>query len=123
MAPAQDVIVAGLGGMGSTAAHHLAARGARVLGLEKSDPVHGRGSDRTVHGHEVAAIAEYFAERMSTLPGFRLNSATCMYTTIREEHFVIARRPEHPESVVACGFSGTAPSSYPWWGRSPPISR
>ena len=32
---AYDVIVVGLGGMGSAAAYHLAARGQRVLGLEK----------------------------------------------------------------------------------------
>ncbi|MFJ8024166.1 N-methyl-L-tryptophan oxidase [Streptomyces sp. NPDC096311] len=44
MSPAYDVIVIGLGGMGSAAAHHLSARGARVLGLEKFGPVHNRGS-------------------------------------------------------------------------------
>jgi len=39
-----DVIVAGLGGMGSAAAYHLAARGERVLGLERYTPAHDRGS-------------------------------------------------------------------------------
>jgi sarcosine oxidase len=39
-----DVIVAGLGGMGSSAAYHLAGRGKRVLGLERHTPVHDRGS-------------------------------------------------------------------------------
>ncbi len=39
-----DVIVAGLGGMGSAAAYHLAARCQRVLGLEQFTPVHDRGS-------------------------------------------------------------------------------
>ena len=38
-----DVIVVGLGGMGSAAAYHLAARGQRVLGLEKFTPAHDRG--------------------------------------------------------------------------------
>ena len=33
-----DVIVVGLGGMGSAAAYHLAARGQRVLGLERLTP-------------------------------------------------------------------------------------
>ena len=32
-----DVIVAGLGGMGSAAAYHLAFRGLRVLALEQHD--------------------------------------------------------------------------------------
>jgi sarcosine oxidase len=39
-----DVIVAGLGGMGSSAAYHLAGRGKRVLGLERYSPAHDRGS-------------------------------------------------------------------------------
>jgi sarcosine oxidase len=39
-----DVIVIGLGGMGSATAAHLAARGQRVLGLEQFDLLHERGS-------------------------------------------------------------------------------
>lgn len=39
-----DVIVAGIGAMGSAAAYHLARRGKRVLGLERFDIPHTRGS-------------------------------------------------------------------------------
>ncbi len=39
-----DVIVLGLGAMGTAAAYHLARRGARVLGLEQFTPAHDRGS-------------------------------------------------------------------------------
>lgn len=39
-----DVIIIGLGGMGSAAAYHLAARGQRVLGLDRFTPPHNRGS-------------------------------------------------------------------------------
>jgi sarcosine oxidase len=39
-----DVIVAGIGGMGSAACHHLAKRGKRVLGLERFDLGHPMGS-------------------------------------------------------------------------------
>jgi sarcosine oxidase len=39
-----DVIVIGLGGMGSASAYHLARRGQRVLGLEQYDLLHARGS-------------------------------------------------------------------------------
>lgn len=42
-----DVIVVGLGGMGSSAAYHLAARGQRVLGLERFGPAHDRGSSHS----------------------------------------------------------------------------
>jgi sarcosine oxidase len=39
-----DVIVAGVGGMGSAACYHLAKRGQRVLGLERFDLGHSMGS-------------------------------------------------------------------------------
>src|SRR5712692_8834022 len=39
-----DVIVVGVGGMGSAATYHLAARGARVLALEQFDIPHDFGS-------------------------------------------------------------------------------
>ncbi|MFG2138232.1 N-methyl-L-tryptophan oxidase [Streptomyces sp. NPDC048650] len=59
MSPTYDVIVLGLGGMGSAAAHHLAARGARVLGLEKFGPVHNRGSS---HGGSRITRQSYFED-------------------------------------------------------------
>jgi sarcosine oxidase len=39
-----DVVVVGVGGMGSAALYHLARRGKRVLGLERFDVVHEQGS-------------------------------------------------------------------------------
>src|SRR3954454_10353863 len=44
MADRYDVIVAGLGAMGSASAYHLAARGLRVLGLVRFAPRHALGS-------------------------------------------------------------------------------
>lgn len=59
MSPTYDVIVIGLGGMGSAAAHHLSARGARVLGLERFGPVHNRGSS---HGGSRITRQSYFED-------------------------------------------------------------
>jgi sarcosine oxidase len=39
-----DVVVVGVGGMGSAAMYHLARRGKRVLGLERFDLLHEHGS-------------------------------------------------------------------------------
>ncbi|MFN8495598.1 MAG: N-methyl-L-tryptophan oxidase [Caldilineaceae bacterium] len=39
-----DVIVVGLGAMGSASLYHLAARGVNVLGLDRFNPPHNRGS-------------------------------------------------------------------------------
>ena len=44
VASAYDVIVLGVGGMGSAALYHLAGRGRRVLGLERFDIPHAMGS-------------------------------------------------------------------------------
>jgi sarcosine oxidase len=54
-----DVIVAGLGGMGSAAAYHLAGRGKRVLGLERFAPAHDRGSS---HGQSRIIRQAYFED-------------------------------------------------------------
>src|SRR4051794_37703442 len=42
--PEHDVIVVGLGAMGSAALYRLAKRGARVLGIDRFSPPHDRGS-------------------------------------------------------------------------------
>jgi sarcosine oxidase len=54
-----DVIVVGLGGMGSAAAYHLAARGCRVLGLEQHAPAHDKGSS---HGGSRIIRQSYFED-------------------------------------------------------------
>jgi sarcosine oxidase len=54
-----DVIVIGLGGMGSAAAYHLAARGKRVLGLEQFGVTHDRGSS---HGESRVIRQAYFED-------------------------------------------------------------
>lgn len=56
---AYDVIVLGLGGMGSAAAYHLAARGRRVLGLEQYAPAHDKGSS---HGGSRIIRQAYFED-------------------------------------------------------------
>ncbi|MFJ5984168.1 N-methyl-L-tryptophan oxidase [Lentzea sp. NPDC092896] len=54
-----DVIVIGLGGMGSAAAYRLAQRGKRVLGLEKFTPAHAHGSS---HGGSRVTRQAYFED-------------------------------------------------------------
>jgi sarcosine oxidase len=59
-----DVIVIGVGGMGSAAVYHLAKRGLRVLGLERYDVPHAMGSS---HGHTRIIRMAYF-EHPSYVP-------------------------------------------------------
>ena len=59
MAEPYDVIVLGLGAMGSAAAYHLALRGRRVLGLERFTAAHDRGSS---HGGSRIIRQAYFED-------------------------------------------------------------
>ncbi|HEX5132332.1 MAG TPA: N-methyl-L-tryptophan oxidase [Candidatus Krumholzibacteria bacterium] len=54
-----DCIVAGLGAVGSAALYHLAARGARVAGLDAHDPPHTLGSS---HGESRMIREAYFED-------------------------------------------------------------
>src|SRR6516225_5716826 len=62
-----DVIVLGVGAMGSAACWRLARRGARVLGLEQYRIGHDRGSS---HG-ETRLIREAYFEHPSYVPLLR----------------------------------------------------
>lgn len=59
MAESYDVIVLGLGAMGSAAAHSLVRRGLRVLGIEQFDIAHDRGSS---HGRSRVIRKAYFED-------------------------------------------------------------
>jgi len=59
-----DVVVIGLGAMGSAAAYHLARRGARVLGIDRFAPPHPHGSS---HGATRVIRLGYF-EHPSYVP-------------------------------------------------------
>jgi sarcosine oxidase len=62
--PTYDVVVAGLGAMGSAAACELARRGLRVLGLDRHAPPHAFGSS---HG-ETRIIREAYFEHPVYVP-------------------------------------------------------
>src|SRR3989454_7863239 len=55
--PTADIIVLGLGAMGSAAAYHLARRGVRVLAIEQYTPAHAQGSS---HGRSRIIREAYF---------------------------------------------------------------
>lgn len=64
MSATYDVIIVGLGAMGSAAAYHLARRGQRVLGLDRFSPPHTMGSS---HG-QTRIIREAYFEHPSYVP-------------------------------------------------------
>ncbi len=62
--PLYDVIVLGLGGMGSAAVYHLARRGRRVVGFDRFPAAHDQGSS---HGRS-RIIRETYWEHPSYVP-------------------------------------------------------
>ena len=64
MADKYDVVVIGLGAMGSAAAYALAARGLRVLGLDSHHPPHRHGS----HHGESRIIRKAYYEHPAYVP-------------------------------------------------------
>ncbi len=62
--PSPDVIIAGLGAMGSAAACHLARRGVGVLGIDRHSPPHVLGS---THG-KTRIIREAYFEHPAYVP-------------------------------------------------------
>ena len=54
-----DIIVVGVGAMGSATCFQLASRGVRVLGIEQYDIPHERGSS---HGHSRMIRTAYYEE-------------------------------------------------------------
>jgi len=98
-----DVIIAGLGAMGSAAAFHLARRGVRVLGLDRYTPPHALGSS---HG-DTRIIREAYFEHPVYVPMVQrafelwreLEQASCTALLTQTGGLMIGR----PESELVAG--------------------
>jgi len=98
-----DVIIAGLGAMGSAAAFHLARRGVRVLGLDRHTPPHALGSS---HG-DSRIIREAYFEHPVYVPMVQrafelwreLETMSCTALLTRTGGLMIGR----PESELVAG--------------------
>lgn len=62
--------------------------------------------DREVHAEEIETLRAILARAIPDLNGDLLATATCMYTTSPDEHFIIDRHPAYEQVVIAGGFSG-----------------
>lgn len=89
-----DVVVVGLGAMGSAALYHLARRGARVLGLDRFEPGHDCGSS---HGGTRIIRLGYF-EHPSYVPLLRRS-----YALWRELEAAAGERLLHITGIAEIG--------------------
>ena len=106
MAERYDVVVVGVGGMGSAALYHLARRGKRVLGLERFDVPHDLGSS---HGLTRIIRLAYF-EHPGYVPLMRR-----AYELWRELEVEAGERLLHVTGIVEAGegiYEGTLRSCH-----------
>ncbi len=89
-----DVVVLGLGGVGSSAAYHLAKSGLRTLGIDRNPPVHPFGSS---HGQSRAIRQAYF-EDPAYVP--MLRRAYDLWDELEQES---GRKLFHRTSIVQIG--------------------
>src|SRR5437773_4955378 len=92
--PQFDIIICGLGAMGSAALATIARRGQRVLGIERFVPGHDRGSS---HGATRIIRLSYF-EHPSYVPLLRR-----AYTLWRELEAASGRKLLHITGIVEIG--------------------
>src|SRR5262245_58620855 len=97
--PSYDVVVCGLGVMGSAALYQLARRGRRVLGLDRFAAGHDRGSS---HGETRIIRLAYF-EHPSYVPLLRR-----AYRLWREIETEAGRRLLHVTGIAEIGPPGGA---------------
>ena len=81
-------------------------RGVKVAFFRRGQACTPDTINRSVSGAEVDDMRAYTARLLPSLPVRFLKAATCMYSNTPDQHFVIAKHPEHANVTVACGFSG-----------------
>jgi sarcosine oxidase len=62
--------------------------------------------DRTCSAEDEATLREAMSHYFPDANGAMLSASACLFTNTPDEHFVIDRLPDHPEVIVAGGFSG-----------------
>jgi sarcosine oxidase len=70
---------------------------------EKVDPDQ---VDRGCHPEDEAVLREALGRYFPDADGPTLAMKVCLFTNTPDEHFILDRHPEHPQVVLAAGFSG-----------------
>jgi sarcosine oxidase len=81
-------------------------QGVKAAFFRHGAPTHPDALDRRVLPGEVEALTGFLASRIPALAGPAVHAAACMYTLTPDHHFAIGLHPEHPQVVIAAGFSG-----------------
>ena len=82
------------------------AGGVKVAFFRRGGPADPDAFDTSVSVAEVEDMRSYVRDRVPALDAPYLRGEPCLYTTTPDEDFVIDTVPDHPQVVVAGGFSG-----------------
>jgi len=80
--------------------------GVKVALYHQGQPTLPETIDRNVAAWEIERMRETIALRVPTLNGKLVSTATCMYTTTPDQHFVLGLHPEHKNVIIASPCSG-----------------
>ena len=61
--------------------------------------------DRTIH-HEDELAMRPFLRKYLPAAGYCAGAQVCLYTLTPDRHFIVDAHPDHPQVVIAAGFSG-----------------
>lgn len=85
----------------------LDARGLKVAahtgGREVGNPLE---VDRAIDAQEQAAIEGWLTDHLPEVGRIRTAHEVCLYTMSADHHFVVGLHPDHPQVMLAAGFSG-----------------
>ncbi len=62
--------------------------------------------DRTVRPDDERRIRQRLATTLPSVAGRLVHAETCLYTMTPDEHFILGAHPDHPQVILAAGFSG-----------------
>ncbi len=80
--------------------------GVKVAFFYRGHPTDPDRVDRMVHPEEIAEMRAALAQRIPSLNGALVATATCLYTLTPDHHFIIAPHPHMPQVIVASPCSG-----------------
>jgi sarcosine oxidase len=76
------------------------------VGREMDDPAIDPDGERAVDADAVAEVEAWVAETLFGVIPKAVSTEKCLYTVSPDGHFLIDRHPEHPQILLAAGFSG-----------------
>jgi len=82
------------------------AGGVKLGYFRMGEPCTPETIDRRVHDDEIAQLRRTVAQYLPAANGRLLETATCMYTTTPDHHFILALHPHHPQVAIASPCSG-----------------